>query len=237
VCVLLVHHRTREDWPLVLLANRDEAYDRAFEPPAERDAARGIVAPRDLRAGGSWIGRNRFGLVAAITNRKGEDVAEGARSRGLLVTDALRHETVREAVAWLQGHLAQTSYAGFHLLLADETHAVVARHVLAGKGMDARVLRPGAHVLTNLHDLDVLEIPAGGEPDPFEPIEATFARLERLAADDTPSLPGGHRIFKKGKSRGTVSSAVLALAAGDRSRDVFRFAAGPADVTPFVSVP
>jgi hypothetical protein len=234
VCLLLLHHRTRSDAPLVLLANRDEAYARAFDSPRLVDADHGIVAPRDLQAGGTWLGRNARGLVAAITNRRGEDVAAGVRSRGRLVLDALRAVSAPAAVDWLEGHLAAHAYAGFHLLLADGEAAWVVRHrgsdrpSAPGAG-DVFPLRPGAHVLTNLHEPDELPVPPGGEVRPGEALPETLRRLERLAADEQTVLPGGHRILKRGTERGTVCSALLAPG-------IFRFAHGvPGDV-PFEAV-
>jgi hypothetical protein len=232
VCVLLIHHRTRPDWPLVLLANRDEFFNRPFDPPALVDEARGIVAPRDRRARGTWIGRNGRGLVVAITNRRGEDVRPAARSRGLLVGDLLRLPDARAARDAALAEVRGVPYAGFHLLVADGRDAFVVRHRLDGRGDDVVALPPGAHILTNLHELDELTIPPGGGPEPSERIERTLERLERLAGDATPSLPGGHRILKREARRGTVCSATLALPP-DGGPGIFRFADGPPDVTPF----
>src|SRR5437016_13775147 len=106
MCVLLVHHRVRDDMPVVLLANRDEDFDRPFAPPFLWPES-GIVAPRDLRAGGTWVGvgRGRAGLVAAITNRRTRAPRTNVRSRGLLVADVLSRRDVDDAAAWLDDHL------------------------------------------------------------------------------------------------------------------------------------
>jgi hypothetical protein len=99
--------------------------------------------------------------------------------------------------------------------------------------IDRLTLPPGAHVLTNLHEPDELTVPPGGEPDAREPIEATLERLQRVAADEEPSLPGGHRILKRDEGRGTVCSAVLAVPAAPRGTPILWFADGPPDRTPF----
>jgi hypothetical protein len=235
VCLLLLHHRTREDHPVVLLANRDEAYDRPFREPRLLDETLGIVAPTDTLAGGTWLGVNRHGVVAAITNRPGEDRREGLRSRGRLVLDALRHDSARRSLDAAAKHLRTTAYAGFHLLVADPAEAFVIRHRGAAtptppRPEDVLVLGPGVHVLTNLHEPGAVPAPEGGHPDPAEPIERTLERLARLATDERPRLPGRHRILKRGATRGTVCSAILAP-------PIFRFAAGPPDRAPFVDVP
>ncbi len=238
MCFLLIHHRTRDDYPLVLLANRDEYFDRPFEPPALRDEALGLVAPRDRRAGGTWLGINRHGLVAAITNRDPDNIdSAGLRSRGLLVTDVLGYENARAAVeAWQGGR-----YAGFNLFVGDRTDAFVLQNGPATEGgrkimSDVVRLRPGAHVLTNLHDLDEVAIPVIGRPDPSRRLEDTLVRLERLAADDRTRLPRDHRILKRGDRRGTVCSAVLALPAAAGDAPVFRFADGVPGEVPFAPV-
>lgn len=235
VCFLLLHHQTRDDHPLVLLANRDEYFDRPFEEPRLRDAATGLVAPRDERAGGTWLGVNHFGLVAAITNRRGPEPTVPLPSRGALVTAALAHSGAPAAVDAIQHTLAGTAHAGFNLLLSDGLDAYVIRHDPSDHG-EARVgavieLSPGAHVLTNLHELDEFVVPIDGLPNPEEPIEATLLRLEILARDDQTPLPGGHRILKREATRGTVCSAVIAQASDPGAPRVFRFANGlPGDV-------
>lgn len=242
VCFLLLHHRTRDDYPVVLLANRDEYFDRPFEAPAVRDADLGIVAPLDLRAGGTWLGTNRFGMVAAITNRGNASVG-GVRSRGLLVDEVLRCGSAGGAVAWLERHLQATPYAGFNLLVADARHAWVIRHD-GGEAPtrpapeDTVALSPGAHALSNLHDLDEVPVPPLGQPPEREdPIETTLERLARLAQDDTTPLPRDHRILKRDVNRGTVCSALIALPAPDAADSpIFRFADGAPDQAPFLPI-
>lgn len=241
MCFLLLQFQLRADYPVVLMANRDESYSRSFEAPTLRDPVHGIVAPRDLRAGGTWLGQNRHGVVAAITNR-GADVALEVRSRGLLVTDALSAGSAHAAVAWLGRHLADNAYAGFNLLLADADGAFVVRHDAAAlprapAPSDVVALAPGAHALSNLHDLDQVDVPAAGLPGPQgEPIDALLARLAGLAQDDTTRLPGDHRILKRGRGRGTVCSALLAVPSGSGTPVRFTFAAGVPGQVPFLPV-
>lgn len=240
MCFLLIHHRAREDCPLVLLANRDEYFDRPFEGPRLRDADHGILAPRDLRAGGTWMGVNRHGLVAAITNRRAREPQVPLPSRGGLVDRALRQRGAHPAVQDLQQHLASTAYAAFNLLLSDGYDALVLRHdpCMNGEPRAGEVfeLLPGAHVLTNLHELDEVATPIDGLPDPAEPLEATLLRLEILARDETTVLPSDHRILKRGDERGTVCSAILAHPASPAAPRVFRFADGRPGEVPFVPV-
>lgn len=239
VCFLLLHHQVTTAYPLVLLANRDEYFDRPFEGPALRDEEHGILAPRDLRAGGTWLGVNRAGLVAAITNRRGPQ-PEGLRSRGLLVHEVLVYESAAAGAAWVQAHLKETPYAGFNLLLADGRDAFVVRHDPCEPDRPKEgvllPLSPGVHTVTNLHELDEVFAPPDGLPVVDEPLASTLMRLEILARDETTPLPGDHRILKRGSERGTVCSALLAHPAEDTVPRVFRFAHGmPGDV-PFLDI-
>jgi uncharacterized protein with NRDE domain len=70
----------------LLAANRDEVYARPFSPPRRWVAETPFWAPRDEDEGGTWIGVNERGLVAAITNRSLLPAEAGRESRGHLVT-------------------------------------------------------------------------------------------------------------------------------------------------------
>src|SRR6266536_3537682 len=59
-----------ENYPLIIAANRDEHYDRPSAPPALLNTQPKIIAGRDLRAGGTWLGVNETGLIAGILNRR-----------------------------------------------------------------------------------------------------------------------------------------------------------------------
>ena len=91
-----------------------------------------------------------------------------------------------------------TAYAAFNLLLTDGQDALVIRHdpCLDGEAKPGDVfeLLEGAHVLTNLHELDEVLVPLEGLPNPEEPLESTLLRLEILARDEHTVLPGDHQI-------------------------------------------
>jgi hypothetical protein len=240
VCLLLLHHRTRLDAPLVLLANRDEDFARAFDPPTLRGPA-GVLAPTDRRAGGTWVGVNRFGLVAAVTNRPraptaadGAGAPSGARSRGRLVSDVLESPDTTQARRFLERHLRANAYEPLNLLVADRGSGFVLHR--GPEGVSWQDVTPGVHVLTNLHDWDVAPVPTEGLPRPGESLGTLVARLERLAGDRDTPLPGDHRICKSDGARGTVCSAVVAVPADPTQATLFRFANGPPDRTPFEKV-
>ncbi len=144
MCTLIVAWQVFEDAPVVAAANRDEAFGRPSLPPRVLDRNPTVVAPQDEEAGGTWIGYNDSGLFVGVTNRWVE--LEGERSRGLLVRDALAHESAASAREFVIGEIAGRQYAGFNLLLADSTEA----SVLEWNGtLETTRLDPGVHVVVN----------------------------------------------------------------------------------------
>jgi uncharacterized protein with NRDE domain len=146
MCTLIVLHRCIPGTPLAVGANRDEFFERPTEGPALRKTDFGaIVAPRDLRAGGTWLGLNEHGLFAAVTNRPAAEPDPQRRSRGLLVVDALRARSAEEAIKKLED-LAIEAYNPFNLLVADREQA----HAITYERAPRRVaFGPGPIVIGN----------------------------------------------------------------------------------------
>ena len=55
MCLIAVPYRVLPDLPLLVLANRDEFYGRPAAPLAPWPGS-GLLAGRDLEAGGTWLG-------------------------------------------------------------------------------------------------------------------------------------------------------------------------------------
>ena len=91
VCTLVVAWRVFETAPVCVAANRDESFDRPAAPPSVREGDPAVLAPRDERAGGTWLGYNEAGVLAAITNRwaAGDGVVTPQRRRHLRGIDVL----------------------------------------------------------------------------------------------------------------------------------------------------
>jgi len=232
MCTLITFHRCIPGAPLVVAANRDEYRERPAEGPALRDTAAGrVAAPRDLRAGGTWLGVNRHGTFAALTNRPSACVDPMRRSRGLLVLDALGTAKASEAAEWLNG-LPAGAYNPFNLFVADANDAYVAVYEQAVR-VDG--LESGVHVIGNA-DPDAREVPkidrlmrraeraARAEPE---------AVLDELAAicrahdgSDGPLSDTCIHVGDDASGYGTRSSTLLWL--GEPGlRSEWRFADGP----------
>lgn len=93
MCVVALARQIHPDWPLILIGNRDEFHARPSAALAEWDDGSGIVAGRDLQAGGTWLGVHRpSGRIVVVTNVRGSAPDPAKESRGALVVDMLRGE-------------------------------------------------------------------------------------------------------------------------------------------------
>lgn len=118
MCLILFAVRQHPQYPLVVIANRDEYYARPSRAAHWWDDF-DIYAGRDLEAGGTWLGINRQGRFAAVTNvREPGSMTPGKRSRGELPCNFLTGSV--SAADYLR-ELAERDqqYAGFNLLLGD----------------------------------------------------------------------------------------------------------------------
>jgi hypothetical protein len=241
MCTVLVLLRPRERWPLIVGANRDERFDRAFEAPGRYwPEAPGVVAGRDVLGGGSWFGVNDDGVVATIVNglhRLGP--LAGKASRGELVVRALRERDAASA-ARAAGALAPDRYRGFTLLLADRTAAFAVTSDERTVRTDA--LAPGHHLITP-EGCDVASSPRyaahfasfrdAAPPQPAAGDWTAWTEILRRADDGDPRRA---MTVAAGEELGTVCSALLALPAARSEPPVLRFAHGAPTRVPYEPV-
>lgn len=145
MCLIVFAWKVHPDYPLVVAANRDEFRHRPARAAHWWDDAPGVLAGRDLEAGGTWIGVTRAGRFAALTNRR--DPARrvtDAPSRGALVLRALTGARApRETLAEIAADSGR--YAGFNLLAGDLRELAVHDN----DSGDVRPLSPGLYGLSN----------------------------------------------------------------------------------------
>jgi len=133
MCVVALAWQVHPDWPLILIGNRDEFHARAAAPLAAWSDGSGIVAGRDLQAGGTWLGVHApSGRAVVVTNVRGAMPDPTKESRGALVTDMLRvsGENDRRGVADAHAALA-TAYDLAERQLTDRRFAVGEAFTLA----------------------------------------------------------------------------------------------------------
>jgi len=149
MCLILFAWQPDQERELVVVANRDEHYERPTAAAAFWAETPDVLAGRDLEAGGTWLGMTREGRFSAITNfRDGRGSRSGAPSRGHLVSEFLSSD--RDPLIYLQTLSARAeAYNGFNLLVGDRKTLCY----FSNKGHEPRTLSPGIYGLSN-HLLD-----------------------------------------------------------------------------------
>jgi len=133
MCLIVFAWRTHPRHRLILAANRDEYFGRPTAPATFWDDHPGVLAGRDLEAGGTWLGITPQGRFAALTNyRNPADQKTGAPSRGALVSDFLTGEaTPGKYLEEIEKRARD--YNGFSLLVGDATN-LLANGTFEGSG-------------------------------------------------------------------------------------------------------
>ncbi len=174
MCMLLIGQDVHPEYKLIIAANRDEDVRRPTEEAHWWNEPARILAGRDVTAGGTWLGINRQGRLAALTNYWGDmQTRPDAPSRGGLVSGFLRSslpapDYVRRMEELGEGHpgaapdgraALRSRYNGFNLIMGsvDELwYYTNAENVKsAGPGFrppavgEAQPLKPGIHTLSN----------------------------------------------------------------------------------------
>ena len=243
VCTLTLAWQVFEDAPVVVAANRDERLNRESTPPTVRDWETPTVAPQDTEGGGTWLGYNEHGVLVAITNRWVDADLTADRSRGLLVRDALRHESAEDAIRYVERELDERSYDGFNLVAVDDAAAIF----IEWDGQRrVRNFDPGVHVVVNVGANGNYVIPSArpdvGErqannadelrtalqPEPGETADEWLDRAGRAVGDHE------FGVCIHGDGFGTCSSSLILLP--DEGPATYRYADGPPCETDFEPV-
>jgi uncharacterized protein with NRDE domain len=149
MCLILFSWKAHPDYELIVAANRDEWRDRPTAPAQWWDDAPDLLAGRDLKAGGTWMGITRNGRFAAITNfRDPSDKRSTAPSRGTLVMDFLLEDRTPREFLEAVSHRDEP-FNGFNLIAGDGKKLMY----LASRDGVVREVESGIHGLSN-HVLD-----------------------------------------------------------------------------------
>jgi uncharacterized protein with NRDE domain len=156
MCLLLIAIDQHPEYPWIVAANRDEYRDRPTAPMTWWQDHPDLLAGRDLRAGGTWMGVTRQGRFAAVTNyREPRCIYPRGLSRGFLVSEFLTGGWTPQA--YLAAIKAQARrYDGFNLVVGDVQNGLL---YYGNRGTDSEIrsapecLGPGFYGLSN-HRLD-----------------------------------------------------------------------------------
>ena len=116
MCLIVFSWHPGTAFPLVMAANRDEFHARPAESMGWWQDQPGLLAGRDLKAGGTWLGVSRLGRLATVTNYRENIPPIKEQSRGDIVTGfATAASTPLDFLKELDGD----RYAGFSALATD----------------------------------------------------------------------------------------------------------------------
>lgn len=144
MCLIVFAYNVHPSYRLVLAANRDEFYER---PSSSADFWKDhpeVLAGRDLKNGGTWLGVTRDGKFAAVTNyRDPAALKNDAPSRGKLVSRYISGN--QNPDNYLKKIFSQADkYNGFNLFLGDDNDLFV----FSSRGKKQK-LKPGIYGLSN----------------------------------------------------------------------------------------
>ena len=218
MCTLLILYRPKNKWPLIIAGNRDEMKDRPWLPPGKHwSKCNGIIAGKDLTAGGSWLGINTNGLVATILNRTnslGPDIEKN--SRGKIIIDILKNKTLDAALNYIK-LLDITKWKPFNLFLANNKKAYWVKSSDKDK-LSINIIPEGKHFLDSydinsnqseryLYNNNRFKVLNDPNPDSLEWKEWISLLAEKSYPKDKPFAA----MNISNKNYGTLSSAIIAL--------------------------
>jgi uncharacterized protein with NRDE domain len=175
VCLILFAAGACRRYPLVVAANRDEAYGRPAAPAGFWPDHPEIFGGRDLDQGGTWLGITREARFAAVTNYRQAPAPPAPRSRGELTRNFLAGRSTPED--YLQEVAGQAGlYRGFSLIVGRPE----ALWFYSNRGGELRRVSPGVHGLSN-HLLD----------EPWPKVRRGVEVLSRLISGPESALVPG----------------------------------------------
>ncbi len=226
MCLILFSYKMHPHYRLILAANRDEFYNRPTAPLDYWAAHPEVLAGRDLRGNGTWLGVTTAGRIAAITNfREGGVPIQKAPSRGELIRNYLAADSapadylneVRNV-----GHI----YNGFNLFTGDTDELFY----YSNRATRIHKLKPGFYGISN-HLLDTSWPKVkngkarlqgqlnGNEKIDFEKIFKILSDRSKPMDDELPNTGVGLQwerilspLFITSSDYGTRSSSIVLIA-------------------------
>ena len=158
MCLIAFALDGRPGVPLLLAANRDEFFDRPTARLHRWMLADGsqVLAGRDLREGGTWLGVSDSGRVALLTNVRSAETPAPRSNRGELATRWLG--TGFSDVSRFAQAIDPSAYGGFNLVVGDlrqggwsfiSNRDPANPHEAHEPALWQRPLQPGLYALSN----------------------------------------------------------------------------------------
>ena len=147
MCLIVFAYKEHPEYDFIFAANRDEFYRRPTRPAQfwEKEDESHVLAGKDLKAGGTWMGITRSGYFASLTNYRDPNIQkEDPPSRGHLVLEYLKQE--KEPADYLQQVDEQADrYNGFNLITGTMDRLMY----YSNQQKIMEDIEPGVHGLSN----------------------------------------------------------------------------------------
>jgi uncharacterized protein with NRDE domain len=214
MCLVVIALGVADQYPLLLAANRDERHARPTQSAAWWPEQPHVFGGRDLLAGGTWLGVDRRGRIAAVTNVRDSEPRAAPRSRGELPAGylAIGEPAARYA---LRLGAAAADFAAFNLLLYDGQEL----HYSSNRAPTTR-LHAGVHALSNApYGAEWPKTASAGTGvqrllQHAAPLEPLFALLAERSASESAEERYRRDHFVAGPVYGTRCSTVILIDAG-----------------------
>jgi len=129
MCILFIAINQHKDYPLIILANRDEFQERPTTSAHFWKDYPNLLAGKDEKEGGTWLGITRQGRISALTNYRDIPLhKDGRLSRGHLVRDYLVSDiTSEEYLNFLIAN--RENYNPYNILFGNQNELFVYNNI------------------------------------------------------------------------------------------------------------
>ena len=169
MCLILFSYKTHKKYKLILAANRDEFYARPTLAMQWWKNNDNVLSGIDAQMNGTWMGINKNGRFAALTNyRQMPITAKYESTRGALVSDFISNNL---SIEDYKKQLVDTAdnYDGYNLIFGSIDNL----HYFSNRGDTEGEIESGVHGLSN-HLMNT----------PWPKVETGKERLAKLSAQD-----------------------------------------------------
>lgn len=198
MCLVALAFRHHPDYPLVVVANRDEFYDRQALAAHFWEDHPDLLAGRDMEAGGTWFGVNRFGQWATVTNYRGGGMGADIRSRGdlprhfLSPPDREKYPLPLSPVHYAKQVIAEAhKFRGFSFLAGNLNELAYCSNANLDHENSLQTLNPGVYTLSN----DVLDTPWPKAEYARKTLTAVLEQPGELSAETLLGILGSREQF------------------------------------------
>jgi uncharacterized protein with NRDE domain len=229
MCLLAIQYRVVPESPILVAANREEFFDRRCSSPAIQSGKPRVLCPIDQRSGGTWLGINQHGIFVGICNRRTLEPLGSNRSRGLLVKEALKSSSSRQALDRTLEELGKHQFEACNLVIADRDQAFAIHHESENEVLD---VQPGLNIIgaRNLNDPRDERVQLANRLLTLQTLDSPvkFLAVASRVFARSPNPMARASMVIRGADYGTVSSTLIALGAKPRDA-IYQYSDGPAD--------